>query len=798
MPLMWLSLAFLVGVALASVLSLAAWAWLLLGAVVLATAVLGAAMSRSSHPQAARLGAGLSARSPCANLPYLVILGICLLGALRYAAAQPHFGAGQVGWYVNDYSTYVVEGVMVKPADYQDTQTVLTIAAERIRLLYTLDWSVVHGQVLITLAPGGEWHYGDRLQVTGEMEAPTGENSSSYRQYLAGQGIYAMLRNPQAELLQTGRGNPVLRAIYSVKEHAQKIVRLIYPDPEASLVEGILLGNDSGLSPEVANAFRATSTTHIIAISGFNIGIIAALFSTLFGKLLGSKRRVWAAGLSIAGILFYTILVGAGASVVRAAIMGGLSLFACQIGRRQDGLNSLAFTAALMALFNPGVLWDVGFQLSFLATLGLVLFAEPWTQAFNRAASNFLPKALVDRLTGPVSGFFLFTLAAQVMSLPVMAYHFQRISLVAFLVNPVILPAQSPLMILGGLSILLGWISPSLGRLSAALAWPFVAFTIRAVEWFAALPIPQVNLGELSLGLVLAYYTIVFGWIFFPQLVQKAFILSKPVIPLAALGLLGVFTWQVVLSAPDGRLHLEVLDVSNDTVSGDGLLIRTPGGKYVLIDGGPSPNRLSDEMGRRLKWNPLDWLVVAAPGDNQLLGTPRILERYPPRQVLWAGPDSTTGSAISLRGALLTAGIPIVIAQKDQVLDLGDGARLRVLSSDSHGSILLLEWQDFRALLPLEAQFEDLAALRNGKAVGRVSALLLAGNGKAALNPLGWIDNLQPQITLLSVAAQDTNGLPSQETLDALQGYTLLRTDLNGWVELTTDGKQVWVEAERK
>jgi competence protein ComEC len=91
-----------------------------------------------------------------------------------------------------------------------------------------------------------------------------------------------------------------------------------------SLVEGILLGNDSGLSPEVTNAFRATSTTHIIAISGFNIGIVAALFSTLFGKLLGSKRRMWAAGLSIVGILFYTILVGAGASVVCIVIMGGL------------------------------------------------------------------------------------------------------------------------------------------------------------------------------------------------------------------------------------------------------------------------------------------------------------------------------------------------------------------------------------------------------------------------------------------------------------------------------------------
>ncbi len=519
----------------------------------------------------------------------LIIVGICLLGAARYAAAQPHFGPGELGSYANNYSTYVVEGVINKPPDYQDTQTVLTIDARQIRLLLTSSWKPVHGQVLVTLAPGGAWRYGDRVQFQGTLEFPSIDTSSAYHQYLAGQGIYVVMREPQAALIQSGQGNPVLSAIYSIREHAQVVVRRIYPDPEASLVEGILLGNDSGLSQHVADAFRATSTTHIIAISGFNIGIVSALFSTLFGKLLGMKRRYLAAGLSVAGILFYTVLVGAGASVVRAAIMGGLSLFACQIGRRQDGLNSLAFTAAVMALINPGVPWDVGFQLSFLATLGLVLYAGPWTQAFSRFTSRWLPKALVDRLTGPVSEYFLFTLAAQVFTLAVMAYHFGRISPVAFLVNPVILPAQAPLMILGGLSILLGWISPVLGKLSAALAWPFVAFTIRAVEWFAAMPIPQINLGQVSLGLVLVYYAVLLSLTFIPQTARKTVGLVKPVIPLAVLGLLGLLAWQLVLAAPDGRLHLTLLDVSSDTVSGDGLLIRTPAGRYVLINGGRQP-----------------------------------------------------------------------------------------------------------------------------------------------------------------------------------------------------------------
>ena len=211
-----------------------------------------------------------------------------------------------------------------------------------------------------------------------------------------------------------------------------------------------------------------------------------------------------------------------------------------------------------------------------------------------------------------------------------------------------------------------------------------------------------------------------------------------------------------------------------------------------------SPNQLSDQIGRRLKWDELDWLVVAAPGDNQLQAVPRLLDRYPPKQVLWANLDSTTNSAITLRGDLQTAGIPIIKAEKGQILDLGSGARLRVLSVSSHGAILFLEWQDFRALLPLGAGLEELASLMSSHETGQVSALLLAGNGQARQNPPGWIENLRPQAILLSVARQDEQGLPSQDLLDELEGRTLLRTDLNGWIELTTDGKQMWVEVERK
>ncbi len=190
------------------------------------------------------------------------------------------------------------------------------------------------------------------------------------------------------------------------------------------------------------------------------------LFFLVSGRFTG---RWWGAVVAIAGIGLYTILVGSGPAVLRAAIKGGLSLLARQVGRRQNGLYTLFFAAALIALFDPNILWDVGFQLSFMENLGLLLAAEPMVDAFTRLASRFTPPENARRRSGPVGEYILITFAAQLTTLPVVAYHFQRLSLTLLVANPAILPAQPVVMVLGGLGGRLGIDLPaigSVGRLS--------------------------------------------------------------------------------------------------------------------------------------------------------------------------------------------------------------------------------------------------------------------------------------------------------------------------------------------
>jgi len=515
---------------------------------------------------------------------------------------------------------------------------------------------------------------------------------------------------------------------------------------------------------------------------------------TFFSRILGPRRGVWAA---VAGIALYTILVGAEASVVRAAIMGGLGLFARQVGRRQTALNTLAFTAAVMCAANPFTPWDVGFQLSFFATLGLILYAEPFHRWAVRLIGRFTLPETAKKIAAPLAEYVLFTLAAQLTTLPIMAWHFGRISLVSLIANPFILPAQPPVMILGGLALLLSFIYLPLGKIFAWIAWPFPAYTIRLVELFDRLPHGVIVLGDFSFLFVLLFYAVLFLWTFSRGRVKAALsAAASPAVLLTSLAVVTFLAWNTAFAAPDGRLHLTFLDVG----SADAILIKTPNGRHLLVNGGPSPSVLSSSLGRRLSPlnRSLDWLIIASPQEEQVAALPTVLERFPALNVLWAGNPEASYSSLRLNEWLTENSVPVTRAASGYTLDLGNGGRLEVLTVTPRGAVLLVTWGEFRALLPIGLNYDSLEALDYGEKVGPVDILLLADSGYAPLNRGDWIGNLQPQMFVLSVAADDEFGLPDETVLQRTAGRTLLRTDQDGWIEVITNGVTFELESGRK
>jgi competence protein ComEC len=240
--------------------------------------------------------------------------------------------------------------------------------------------------------------------------------------------------------------------------------------------------------------------------------------------------------------------------------MGSLAIFARQSNQPAAAPGTLFLAAAGMVFHNPLVPWDAGFQLSFFATLGLILYASRLNTAFTNLMSRYLPVATVERITPLVNDLVLLTFVAQLITIPIVSFHFQRLSLISVLANPLILPVQPLVMILGGLAVLAGMLFLPLGQLIAPLAWVFVAYTIRMVELIAKILGGVIATGQASLLTILVFYGALLGvtltWAtlrtrrFEPALITFVIFLT----------LITSLTWHVALSAPDGNLHLTLLD----------------------------------------------------------------------------------------------------------------------------------------------------------------------------------------------------------------------------------------------
>ena len=362
LPLLWLSAAFLAGILLGSWQPLT---WPIWGGLAAAAFLMGMFEGRLS----VRVAVFKNWRK-ISPLPLGILLAALLAGAWRYSLALPSYSASDLAYY-NDRGEVKVTGLVVDLPDVKATGTSLRLQIKDLAPVQTTGGNVisphpVRGLLLVNMLPGGDWQYGDLISLQGKLATPPSGVEFSYQDYLAHQGIYSQMGYPSASLLQRGAGNPVITVLYALRMQSYRVINQILPQPEAALLNGILLGIDKDLPDSLATAYQRTGTAHIIAISGFNIAIIAGLFSIFFGKL---APRGWAALLTILTVVFYTLLVGAGPSVVRAAIMCSLSLLGQLIGRRQSGLNTLAFVAALMCLDTPSLLWDVSFLLTFGATL---------------------------------------------------------------------------------------------------------------------------------------------------------------------------------------------------------------------------------------------------------------------------------------------------------------------------------------------------------------------------------------------------------------------------------------------
>src|SRR3989339_1224585 len=431
-----------------------------------------------------------AARTACTFL-CAVFLGImCALFTVSRAMHVP--SPGSVEWHARG-QTASLRGIVPDEPDRRPLLTKYTLAAETLTESGSQRLIPVDGRVLVTDKVG--WpamEYGDEIIAQGRLTLPGTINGFHYDRYLSIAGITAVMTQADVERTGISGGNPLFRTLFAIKERFEARLNRLLFEPHASLAAGLLTGSRRGIPEHLSESFMRSGLTHIVAISGFNITIVITL---ILGMLfwLPLRWRLLPAALSICA---FTVFVGASASVVRAAIMGVLGLFALTAGRRSDVRLAILWTAFVMLIINPRHLWyDASFQLSFAAVIGLSELS-PLLKPFLIRVPNML--GMREALEA--------TLAAQLSAMPLGILLFGNLSLISPIANILVAPAIPLAMLITTLAAVASFVSFPLGQLLAYGSWAVLQWIILVATGLAHLPFASLHFEQASIPVIVAYY----------------------------------------------------------------------------------------------------------------------------------------------------------------------------------------------------------------------------------------------------------------------------------------------------
>ncbi len=665
-------------------------------------------------------------------------------------------------------------------------------------------WRETEGRALITVRQTERLGYGTPVRLSGTLEAPPELEAFDYRAFLARRDIVGTMSFPRVEQVgEAPRGSP--RALAAeMRLRLERSMQAALPEPAAALGSGIVMGRDGTMPRELTEAFRETGLAHFVAVSGSNIALVTALAFLLFVPLVG---RNWATLPATASLVLYVFLAGAEETVVRAGIMALIVLVGFWLGRPRSGLAALAAAAIVMTAAQPRLALEAGFQLSVASTAGLIVFG-PWIRyalawaAARLGAAGVVPGVLLDVAS--------LSLAAWVAALPIIWVTFGQVSLIGPLVNIPTVPVFALAFWLSGAAAIAGAVWEPAGWAVGLVAYYPLAFIIWMAEAGASVPRAAVAVPRFGAEAALLA-TAVLGALAWPayrylaprlapqeprrdvvRTVRAAALTSGAGALVAAI--VAVSVWPA--SGP-GALQVTVLDVGQ----GDAILVTTPNGERVVVDGGPSGIVLARELGDVLPhWQRgIAAVVLTHPDADHVGGLPALLERFDVRQVYDNGQPRDTaifGEYVEEAGTRETL-------RRGSAFEV-DGVRFETLwpppgsldgPRNTWSVVLRVTYGDATILLTGDI---DETAQRALLASGDVGAhVLKVPHHGASTNADGFFDATRAWVTVISAGEGNRFGHPTNETLVDLEGRAVLRTDVHGRVTIVSDGESITVRAER-
>ncbi|MDE2059562.1 MAG: DNA internalization-related competence protein ComEC/Rec2 [candidate division NC10 bacterium] len=798
-PLVPLVIAFLLGIMAVRLLQCPAPIWLFTGVAAAALALLSAAYRRLRVASAFLLLLFFS-------------LGAGRLGVEPYLLPPHHID--RLPEEVLE-QPLLIEGVVASPGDSVAVDAGgVEDEARRVRIVLDLRtmWLAgreieVIGRARLTL-PGSEIvpAYGERIRGQFKLRRPRGylnPGGFDYPLYLRSQGVtlegWAGEASP-IERRGTGGGSGPLAFTYALRDRMIQAVNSLLPPEQASLLVAMTLGERSDIPRRITEAFAGSGTYHILAISGLNVSILAgALFFLL--KAVRVPLRP-SALISMGLITFYAALAGGSASVVRAAVMADVYLLGLILDREADSLNTLALSAFWLLLWQPLFLFDVGFQLTFVAT-GAILVAV-----------DRLPLASLSVPWRWVATPVLLSVAAFLGTAPILASTFHRISPIGILANLPIVPLSGLLTGAGMLFAVLATVIPgSLGWLATLMRWLIDLLTFLA-GWFAGLPFASIQLFSPSIPMAICYYLALGAAM--AAMGRRWLRWTACAAALAFVVLIGV---RLLPIFQNGQLRMTVLDIGQ----GDAIVLELPGKRAILIDGGGLFDDRFD-VGEQVvvpfllsRWiGHLDVVVLSHPHPDHLNGLQAVLRHFPIGQVWDSGQRAAIPTYLWFEEVLRDRRIPHKILEAGYQTSefapvqiavlhpsnpmLYGSPRGRFSDVNSNSLVLTVKYGKVTFLLPgdIEQEAEQLLLERGADLAAQVLKVPHHGGRTSSSEP--FLTHVHPRVAVVSAGYRNRFRHPHQETLDRYRtnGVNLYRTDLDGAVTVTSDGNTVNVATFRQ
>lgn len=646
--------------------------------------------------------------------------------------------------------------------------------------------------------------YGDKVIILGEFEEPYAERNEggfNYKSYLKTKQIIGTINISQNDVNIIGEE---FNLIYKLKENIIQKIYNILPSNEATLCIGLLLGEKSEISEEIQQNFRNSSLSHMLAISGAHISYILLGITNFLVCIRFNKR--WSNIVIIIFLIFFMILVGASPSVTRACIMCILNLTANLLFKKPDIYQNLAISSFIILLINPYSLLDIGFQLSFGGTIGIIIFSKKIFNKRNSTKNTFL-----SRIIDSIRQIIIVSISANIIILPIMLYHFNTLSLTFLISNIIASPILGISLILGMIFIIL--IFSPIAQIISYFLKPILQILIIIADVCSKLPFSKILVVTPKIWQIAIYYLLILCLLYKPKVklyiktyfhISKYKLLYKAIIIILIFIIFSPYIFSII---PSNKLAIHFIDVGQ----GDSTLIITPSNKTILIDGGGSETGSFNVGEKTLLPYILDkgilkinYIIFTHFDTDHCQGLFTILENIKVENVIIAKQGENSKNFQNFLNLLSKKNTNVIIVKAGDKIKVDKLCELNILFPtnklindnvlNNNSIVAKLCYKNFSILLTGDiekiAEQEMIEEYKNTNIL-KSTVLKVAHHGSKTSSTQEFLNLVTPKISLIGVGKNNTFEHPNTQTLERLTNLhsTIYRTDEDGEIIIIVNNK---------